>query len=362
MVAPQGFIAPGLRALVRWLVLLLLVPLADAELLERQLAARDDAVAWLAEGPPGRLRIEALHAAGVDTYLAPSWHGQLAVPDDASPGGLARFLHAVGSNGYDPRAYPDPVRGSLDLQAVALANHDAVVATERAADLAWHLLALHALGLGDRDEVAQAGTLLASMQAGGFPCNQNDLDLDCTGFAVAALNATKQPFDRAAALDFIAPKDGVFGDDPNADTQAWGILAMRHAGSQVPPSSWRWLLDLQQPNGAFQHRPGDPGPDATWLFPTVDAVLALSDFPGPAWVDLTWNGTAVEEPGYAVTTREVDGRIHAHASGPDGHARIVVDAPVEPMPAPWVMVALLGAMLLRRGRPALRPRQTARRS
>lgn len=348
------------------LILLLLVPTVAADL--------DEAVAWLQEGEPDRLRVAAVHVAGVDTF--DSWYGAFPIPaNDATGSASVRSLHAALASGYDPRAYPDPVRGTIDLQQQVLDNHAAILQTGRGADLAWHVLALHAAGLRGAEAV-EAAHLLAALQDRGFPCNQDDIHPDCTGFAVAAISTTAVAFDREAVLDYYHLEDGAYvadGHGANTDTQAWAILAVQRAGGEVPQEAWDWLLDRQLPSGAFQATPGAPGHEATWLFPTSDAALALAGFPGPAWVEpkivahgdgwcveglnatWSWEGGAFEGPCVSTTPPG----LRLHATGEGVHARVAFDAPAADTPAAlWPFTLLAAAQLARVGSARLR-QQTA---
>lgn len=326
-------------------------------LLPTAAAGLDEAVAWMHEGDPTVLKLAAVHAAGVDTG---GWYGAFAVPEnDATGRASVRALHAVASSGYDPRTYPDPERGVIDLQQQLLDNHAGIMEHQRAADVAWHMLGLHAAGLGERPEMREAGALLASMQQGGFPCNQDDIHPDCTGFAVAALAVAGVPFDAQAVLDAYVFRDGAYtmsgGPAANTDTQAWAIIAIRNAGGQVPAPAWGWLEDQQLDVGAFKAGPGEPGPAATWWFPTSDAMLALSDFPGPSWVDVhvTRNGAGWCLAELNATWTWAEGQFEAPcidhsppglrllATGHGVHARIMFDAPEADASAPVLVLPLL---------------------
>lgn len=250
----------------------------------------------------------------------------------------AKSILALRAAGEDPRRIPLPDGGQRDLVAELLDEHGGTEFGKQtlANDDIWALVALNSAGYGgtevddalQRIENAQNPDGSLSPGANGFP------SVDVTASAIMAV----APHDRETFLDnarsYLEDQqvgDGDraacwrmsdFGDEPNAQSTAWALLAVTALGDD--PQTW--TVDGQHPveclrtfrtdDGGFRHSDGS----SSSIWPTHQALAALSWQPYGAVDGPTTRLT--------VTDQATVGEPHT-ATVPDALLRLGMDATEE---------------------------------
>ncbi|PSG96962.1 hypothetical protein BRD56_07745 [Thermoplasmatales archaeon SW_10_69_26] len=238
--------------------------------------------------------------------------------------------------GEDARKVPTPDGGQRDLVAELLEEHDGSEfgRSDLANDDVWALIALNDAGY-DGPEVDDAIDRIERAQSvdGGVPHGEGSLaTVDVTASAIMALAAHDRTDTIEAALGYLAderidegvrracwPLSSAFGGDPNVESTARVVQALRAAGED--PLAWgvdgqtptECLLTFQTGSGDFKHA----GNSRTTIMSTQQALGGLSWRP---WGTL--EGPA--EP-LTVTDEATVGEEHT-ATVPDAQLRLGTDA------------------------------------
>jgi hypothetical protein len=220
-------------------------------------------------GPGDAYLVEAVQGAGLDPGLWPTpAHNVLDTLDIPSVGPAStapphpdptRALHAYLQSGYNPHDV-----GGRDLVADLKAQWPQSLQTVGFAT--FTILGLHAAGLPDSDPVIQDAVLSlqgGQTSAGAWICGLGP-SVDCTGFALTALDAVHALLPSTAALsgswlDQVRHADGGYQENPdplhparsNTQSTIWAINGYRAIGAPEPEACWRFLLSMQRPDGSF---------------------------------------------------------------------------------------------------------------
>ncbi|MGB1697659.1 MAG: hypothetical protein ACPHK8_04610 [Thermoplasmatota archaeon] len=265
---------------MRWLIALLLIPLASGGVAE--------GMAWLEQNA------ESTFVARTTTQLGdvvpathqnpftwppgnPIW-GHLAVHDWRNATlreSTVRTLATLAAMGAGD-AYPDPVRGNLSLLSEIRSQHGHL---DGGAVLSWHIWGLDAAGVAENDarRLADQAALAALQQAdGSVPCSPNYgvPSVDCTAWALLALQGRNATFE-ARAAEYLRGEQHASGGygEAGANLQAtlWAAAALREG--PVSPAG-QFVQSLQASNGKFHCVSLDAPCSHAWA--TAEAVAYLA--------------------------------------------------------------------------------------
>lgn len=213
-------------------------------------------------------------------------------PKDCAYYALLRLTHAMGTAGYDPRAFQDVdlvERVRAGFLAVQFGNVTYVN------DDVWAILALRAAGVPANDAQIQAAAenvRRAQLPDGGWSFTRTSTlsTTDVTGAALASLRAAGDDTTRNAdARAFLlSMQDGATGgfrgsrlQSANCASTVWGIHGLRLVGAPEPARALDHLRALQDPaSGGIAQSTYGPDP-----FCTVEAVVVLAGarYPLPSY-------------------------------------------------------------------------------
>lgn len=242
---------------VRWLMLLLMIPLASGGVAE--------GVAWLEQNAEATFSArttmqlgDVVPGAGQNPFAWPPanpiW-GHLAVPDWRNATlreSTVRTLATVAAMGAGD-VYPDPIRGNLSLLGEIRSQHGHL---DGGAVLAWHIWGLDAAGVPESDALRledQAALAALQLADGSVPCSPNYgvPSVDCTAWALLALGGRNETFE-ARAAEYLRGEQhasGGYGESgANLQSTLWAAAAL---GEEPTSQAGQYVLSLQAASGKF---------------------------------------------------------------------------------------------------------------